>query len=180
MLFTTPLFNLFSFIAREPGVAIRRYVDDGLLTCRAKKEEFLAIKIAAAFRDVEQWAFDNGMLFDPNKFEAIHFSRKRNFDNVNIQLPLSPDTPHNAEPRIVKLTPRYSAMRWLRVYFDSGLSFKYYAKKNGKQRAESYVRIKHAWKHSSRGRALFYALSSACLYFTNTYLYNPGLMAWKE
>ena len=49
MLFTAPLFKLFSLIAREPGVAIRGYVDDGLLTCRAKKEEFLAIKIAAAF-----------------------------------------------------------------------------------------------------------------------------------
>lgn len=132
MLFTAPLFNLFSFTAREAGVAIRKYVDDGLLTCRAKKEEFSAIKIAAAFQNVERWAFGNGMSFDPNKFEAIQFSQKRNFDNVNIQLPPSSDTPHNTEPRIVKLTPRYSAMRWLGVYFDSRLSFKYYAKKNGK------------------------------------------------
>lgn len=129
MLFTAPLFNLFSFKAREPGVAIRGYVDDELLTCRAKKEEFSATKIAAAFQKVKQWAFDNSISFDPNKFEAIHFSQKRNFDNVNIQLPPSPDTPHNAEPQIVKLTPRYSAMRWLGVYFDSRLSFKYLAKK---------------------------------------------------
>ena len=155
-------------------------MDDELLTCRAKKEEFSATKIAAAFQNVKQWAFDNGMSFDPNKFEAIHFSQKRNFDNVNIQLPPSPDTPHNAEPQIVKLTPRYSAMRWLGVYFDSRLSFKYLAKKNGKQGGESCVRIKHAWKHSSRGIALCYAPSSACLYFANTYLCSPGLVAWKE
>ena len=122
-LFTAPLFKLFSLTAREPGVAIRGYVDDGLLTCRAKKEEFSATRIAAAFQKVEQWAFDNGMSFDPNKFEAIHFSRKQNFDNVNIQLPPSPDAPYNAEPRIVKPTPKYSAMRWLGVYFDSRLSF---------------------------------------------------------
>lgn len=129
MLFTAPLFNLFPLTAREPGVAIRKYVDDELLTYRAKKKQFLVTKIATAFQNVEQWAFDIAMSFHPKKFEAIHFSQKRNFDNVNIQLPLSPDTPHNAEPRIVKLTPRYSAMRWLRVYFDSRLSFKYYAKK---------------------------------------------------
>ena len=68
------------------------------------------------------------MSFDPNKFEAIHFSRKRNFDNVNIQLPPSPGAPYNAEPRIVKPTPN-SAMRWLGVYFDSRLSFKCHAEK---------------------------------------------------
>lgn len=74
MLFNAPLFNLFSLTTREPGVAIRRYVDDELLTYRAKKEEFSVIKIAAAFQKVKQWAFDNGMSFDPNKFEAIYFS----------------------------------------------------------------------------------------------------------
>lgn len=56
---------------------------DGLLTYRAKKEELSATRIAAAFQKVEQCAFDNGMSFDLNKFEAIHFSQKRNFDNVN-------------------------------------------------------------------------------------------------
>ncbi len=98
-------------LAREQGVAIRGYVDDGLLTCRAKKEELSAAKIATAFQKVEQWAFDNGMSFDPNKFEAIHFSRKRNFNNASIQLPPSPDASYNAEPRIVKPTPKHSAMR---------------------------------------------------------------------
>ena len=50
VLFTAPLFKLFSLAAREPGAAIQGYVDDGLLTCRAKNEEFLATKIAAAFQ----------------------------------------------------------------------------------------------------------------------------------
>ena len=89
----------------------------------------MATRIAATFQKVEQWAFDNGMSFDPNKFEAIHFFRKQNFDNVNIQLPPSPDAPYNAEPWIVKPTPKYSAMRWLGVYFDSYLSFKCHAEK---------------------------------------------------
>ena len=155
-------------------------MDDGLLTCRAKKEEFSATRIAAAFQKVKQWAFDNGMSFDPNQFEAIHFSRKRNFDNINIELPPSPDAPYNAEPQIVKPMPKYSAMRWLGVYFDSCLSFKYHAEKNGKQRAENCVRIKHTWKHSSKSRALYYASSSACLHFANTHLYSPRLVVWKE
>lgn len=52
MLFTTLLFKLFFLTAREPGVVIRGYVDNGLLTCRAKKKELLAIKIVAAFQKV--------------------------------------------------------------------------------------------------------------------------------
>lgn len=137
MLFTALLFKIFFLIAREPGVAIRGYVDDGLLTCRAKKEEFSATRIAATFQKVEQWAFDNGMSFDPNKFEAIHFSRKRNFDNVNTELPKNPDTPYNAEPRIVKPTPKYSAMRWLGIYFVSRLFFKCYAEKMASKRRKA-------------------------------------------
>ncbi len=83
-------------------------MDDGLLTCRGRKEEFSATKIAAAFQKGEQWAC---MSFDPNKFEAIHFSRKKNFDNVNIQLPPSPDASYSTEPRIVIPTPKHLAMR---------------------------------------------------------------------
>lgn len=84
----------------ELGVAIWEYVYDGLLTCRAKEKDF------SAFQKAEQWAFDNSMLFDPNKFKAIHFSRKQNFGNVNIQLRASPDALYNAEPRIVKPMPK--------------------------------------------------------------------------
>lgn len=51
------------------------------------------------------------MSFDPNKFEAIHFSQNRNFDNVNIQLSPSLEAPYNSEPRIVKPLQKYSAMR---------------------------------------------------------------------
>ena len=69
------------------------------------------------------------MSFDPSKFEAIHFSRKQNFDDVNIQLPPSPDASYSTEPRIVKPTPKHLAMRWLGVYFDSRLSFKYRSEK---------------------------------------------------
>lgn len=65
MLFTAPLFKLFSPTSREPGVAIRGYVDDGLLTSRAKRGELSVLKVASAFEKVEQWAFDNGMSFDP-------------------------------------------------------------------------------------------------------------------
>ncbi len=99
------------------------------MTCPAKKEELSATRIAAAFQRFEQWGFHNGMSFDPNKFEAIHFSRKRNFDNVNIELPQSPDAPYNAESQIVKSTPKYSAVRLLGVHFDSRPSFKCHGEK---------------------------------------------------
>lgn len=70
-----------------------------------------ATRIAAAFQKIEQWAFDNGISFDLNKFEVIHFSQKRNFDNINIELPPRPDAPRNAVPRLVKPEPKHTAMR---------------------------------------------------------------------
>lgn len=39
MLFTAPLFKLFHGRSNQPGLTIRGYVDDELLTARAQKEE---------------------------------------------------------------------------------------------------------------------------------------------
>lgn len=69
------------------------------------------------------------MSFDLNQFEAIHFSQNRKFDNVKIQLSSSLKAPYNAEPRIVKPPQKYLAIRWLRVYFNFCLFFKYEAEK---------------------------------------------------
>ena len=90
MLFTAPLFKLFSNEKKEIGISIRGYVDDGLLTARHKSVQANVSKIALAFKKPEQWAYDNGMVFDPAKFEAIQFSRKRNLLNLDIELPIPP------------------------------------------------------------------------------------------
>ena len=69
------------------------------------------------------------MVFDPAKFEAIHFSRKAAFPNPEIILPPSPSANGTGEPRIIKAIAKKASMRWLGVYFDSRLSFSDHAEK---------------------------------------------------
>lgn len=127
MLFTAPLFKILTKEDKNAGIKIRGYIDDGLLTTRAPKEDISANLIQATFAKVEAWAAHNGMIFDQAKFEAIHFSRKRNFPNPEIIL-LSNATA-GVEERVIKPTSKKSSMRWLGVYFDSRLSFSDHATK---------------------------------------------------
>ena len=60
---------------------------------------------------MEQWAYDNGIVFDPAKFEAICFSRKRNLFNLDIELPTSPFAQDPMVTRIVKPILKDSSMR---------------------------------------------------------------------
>ncbi len=126
---TAPLFKLFLGDIKEPGIAIRGYVDDGLLTSRGASEQICVAKIITAFTKVEKWAYDIGLIFDPAKFEAIHFSRRRNTPNPPIELPTPPFLQDQTMVRIVKPVTKTSAMRWLGVYFDTRLSFKNHAEK---------------------------------------------------
>lgn len=93
MFFTAPLFKLFSNKKKEIGISIRKYVDNSLLTARNKLVQTGVSKIAIAFGKVNQWAYDNGIIFDPAKFEAIRFSQKRNLLNLDIELPAPPVCP---------------------------------------------------------------------------------------
>lgn len=129
MLFTAPLFRLFSGDKKEPGIAIRGYVDDVLLTSRGTSEQICTTKIVAAFEKVEKWAYENGLIFDPAKFEAIHFSRKRDTTNPPINLPPPPFLSDPETTRVVQPVSKTSSMRWLGVYFDTGLSFKNHVEK---------------------------------------------------
>lgn len=114
---------------KEVSVFIRRYVDNGLLTVHHKSVQTSVLKIALAFKKVEQWAYDNGMVFDPAKFKAIHFSHKRNFFNLDIELLAPPFTQDLTIIRIVKPTPKDTSMRWLGIYYDARLLFKRHVKK---------------------------------------------------
>lgn len=67
------------------------------------------------------------MVFDLAKFEAIQFSRKRQFDNPDIQLPPPPFSSNIKKLKIVKPVARNKSMRWLGVYFDPRLSFSNHA-----------------------------------------------------
>ena len=53
MLFTAPLFKILTKEEKRGGLCIRGYVDDGLLTCRAKDETLSTSKVQTAFYKVE-------------------------------------------------------------------------------------------------------------------------------
>lgn len=86
LLFTAPLFKLFQGIKKATSLTIRGYVDDGLFTISATSENASIEIIPATFKKLEKWADENGMVFNLNKFEAIPFSRKRKYPNLEIIL----------------------------------------------------------------------------------------------
>ena len=109
--FTSPLFKLFSNEKKEAGISIRGYVDDGFLTVRHKSIQTSVSRIALTFKKGEQWAYDNRIVFDPAKFEAIHFSWKRNLFNLNIELSIPPFAQDPMVTQIVKPTPKDFSIR---------------------------------------------------------------------
>lgn len=122
---------------KKTGLSIRGYVDDGLLTCRAKDETLSTAKFQAVFSKIEAWASENSVAFDPAKFEAIHFSRKAAFPNPEVILPPSPIANGTGEPRIIKTIAKKASMRWLGIYFDSRFSFSDHAEKMASKRRKA-------------------------------------------
>lgn len=72
---------------KKIGLKIRRYVDDVLLIAKATNETQSVLLIQEAFGKVELWTNQNSMVFDLEKSEAIHFSQKKIFLNLDILLP---------------------------------------------------------------------------------------------
>ncbi len=85
--------------------------------------------MALAFKRIEQLAYDNGMVFNPAKFETIYFSQKRNLQNLGIELLTPPFAQDLMVTQIVKPIPKGFSMRWLGVYYDARLSFKRHIEK---------------------------------------------------
>lgn len=142
MLFTTPLFKLFSNEKKKAGVSICGYVDDGLITGWGSSESKCITWLTEAFNEVESWAYENGMVFDSAKYKAIHFSRKKHFPNSPIHLPGPPFSPNAVEPRIIRPINKHSSMRWLEAHFDSQLSFKEHISKMASKGRKVVARLK--------------------------------------
>lgn len=69
------------------------------------------------------------MVFDLDKFEAMHFIKKKNYSNPKIILPAYVAPDHAISQRVIKLLRKNMSMNWLRVYFDHKLSFLDHANK---------------------------------------------------
>lgn len=64
------------------------------------------------------------MVFDKEKFKAIHFSQKKKFTNSDILLSDNPLLNALGERQLVKPISKIAAIYWLRVFFDTKFSFK--------------------------------------------------------
>ncbi len=84
------------------------------------------------------------MIFDPDKFEAIHFSRKKTFPNPDMKLAPLVSPRHNIPERVVRQVGKKTLMRWLGVFYDSRLSFRDHANKlasKGRQAASGLIML---------------------------------------
>lgn len=111
MLFTITFFKLFHRRNKQQGLTIRGCVDDELLTAKAQKEKLGAKIVKSAFAKVKKWTDENGMIFNPEKFEAIHFSRQKTFPNSEIRLPPFILLKHNIPEQVVRPVERKASMR---------------------------------------------------------------------
>lgn len=110
-LYTEPICKL-----RDMG---RRYGyadDTGLLTVGATLEE-TSLKANSGVRELERWGEGNAVRFDYGKTEVMHFSHKLDVGNN----PVVVHAGHVIQPQ--------REMRWLGIWFDRKLTFKYHVDK---------------------------------------------------
>lgn len=61
-------------------------MDDSLLITKAITKNKIATKIQVTFYKIKAWIFENRMVFNQTKFEAIYFFQKSSFPNLKIVL----------------------------------------------------------------------------------------------
>lgn len=81
-----------------------------------KDTESTTRALAQDLEEALQWGEENAIAFAPDKYELIHFARKRGSATPSIRVPA----------RNIDITPRQTPMRWLGVYFDQKLDFHYH------------------------------------------------------
>ncbi|KJZ69554.1 hypothetical protein HIM_11047 [Hirsutella minnesotensis 3608] len=110
LLYTEPIYRLGNSKGRFG------YADDTAILCVGDSLDETSAEASHHVRELLSWGAANGISFDPDKTEVIHFSRTK---------------PKTAPPvlhgEIEKSPDR--AMRWLGVWLDSTLSFKTHVEK---------------------------------------------------
>lgn len=86
ILFTTPLFKIFQENNKKTELKIRGYIDNRLFTAKTTDETKSILLIQEVFRKIKLWAYQNGIIFNAEKFEVIHFFQKKRFQNPNTLL----------------------------------------------------------------------------------------------
>ena len=116
MLYLQPLFST----SAAPGVLRRKgYADDGRITAKSDCLEKNCRTLEREFLDVRQWCEKEQIPLDPKKIELMHFSRKRNNNNPELQiLPTAGKTTASGQSSTLMPIPLGGALRWLGVLYD--------------------------------------------------------------
>lgn len=120
------LFLLFLAPAIQLGAAHRKkcrylYADDlGLTALNNTLDENIS-ELQDDAENIIRWGRGEGLTFDIDKTELIHFSNKNREGNPDIQL----DFGQQRSP--IAATPPKQALRWLGVWFDRKLTFRAHA-----------------------------------------------------
>lgn len=114
MLYISPLFRI-GQISRNFG-----YADDMAILAISKSLSENCILISEKSRKILEWGKSEGISFDPGKTELQYFSRRRSEKDPTITPSVTWDT------KLVSESPFRPYTRWLGIYFDKILSFKWY------------------------------------------------------
>jgi ribonuclease HI len=120
LLYTEPIFRLGNPKCRFG------YADDTGILCTGSSVEETATAASKCVRELVTWGAANGVSFDPEKTEVMHFSRSRLTSGPSVR---HCDTEKRPGP----------AMRWLGIWLDSKLTFKTHVEKwTAKAQAVAY------------------------------------------
>jgi hypothetical protein len=116
MLYLAPLFHM--------GIPKARfgYADDVGLLAISSSLDTNSKRLSDSLQEALNWGSTEGITFDPEKSELIHFSRRRADQDPNTTPSVS------AGPIQVSESHERSYLRWLGILFDKKLTFKWHAK----------------------------------------------------
>lgn len=115
MLYLAPLFRLGRPKARF------RYADNAAILAISPSLEANCQSLSISLQEALDWGSMEGITFAPDKYELIHFSRRKDDQDPS-------QTPRvEAGTVTVSESTRRPYLRWLGILFDKKLSFKYHA-----------------------------------------------------
>ncbi|KJZ69979.1 hypothetical protein HIM_10624 [Hirsutella minnesotensis 3608] len=167
LLYTEPIYRL--------GISKGRfgYADDTAILCVGDSLDETSAEASRHVRELLAWGAANGISFDPEKTEVMHFSRTK------------PKTAPAVLHGEIEKRPD-EAMRWLGVWLDSTLSFKTHVEKwTTKAQAVAFhlrrlTNTKHGPLSSAVRRAVCACVIPVLLYATEAWYPGPTCPRWTK
>lgn len=136
MLYLQPLFHL----GNPSRKSMRfRYADDIAIICTSKSLDSNIRVLENGFELLNNWANEQGLAFETNKTELMHFSRRKHGQNPPITLRAGETA------QTIEATNTEGAVRYLGIWLDRTLTFKHHVQKM----ASKATRITTASGHSA-------------------------------